>query len=337
MKKIATILLIVFSGSISLAQFSTGAVGFSVVAGTSVAIDKLVLTPDQNLTIAETELTISNVPISGIPSASVSKVYTITPSTLSYKGTVGFHFLDSELNGNLKSNLTLVYNPDSEGDDSYVTTSPGTVTGNYVSQYFGTAVDLGKITATSVSSSLPVRLVRFEVKKAGSVARIEWATAQEINNSHFIVERSADARTFTTLSKVSAIVGSGVKNEYVAFDEAPEKSVTYYRLKQVDMDGSATTFGIRAFHADQNVDGQRAYIYPMPAQDHFRINLPEKPNNGLVFSLLDINGKAIFSKPASSKDTDYEIKLPEGTPPGTYILKVTGDEINQSVKVKIIR
>ena len=337
MRGIITILLILFHGSVTLAQFSAGAVGLSVKGGTSVVINQLVLRPDTDLTIAETGLVLSATPVTGIPLSSISKVYTINPSISSFKGTVGFYFLDSELNGNLIENLTLVYNPDHEGVGAYVATTPGVVSGNYVSHYFGTAVNLGKITATTESSALPVRLISFGVKKDGEKARIAWSTTSEVNNSHFLIERSADARTFTTLTKVQADGNAGTKKDYSVFDEVPEKSITYYRLKQIDLDGTITDFGIKAFHQGLASDGEMVVAYPNPAEGSFRLHVANEQDQLLTVDLFDFNGKNILSRKIQSNKTDFEVRLPEQLPSGNYVLKIRGHQTDQSMKLVLAR
>ncbi|WP_229212801.1 S8 family serine peptidase [Dyadobacter soli] len=82
---------------------------------------------------------------------------------------------------------------------------------------------------------LPVRLVSFAATPDESSTRLEWLTAEEDNVSHFEIQRSADARTWTTLPENTPAVGEG-GHRYESVDTTPMAGLNYYRLKMVDHD-----------------------------------------------------------------------------------------------------
>lgn len=81
---------------------------------------------------------------------------------------------------------------------------------------------------------LPVRLVSFSATPVENRAQLAWRTAEEEHVSHFEIQRSADARTWTTLPVNTPAVGEG-GHEYEAVDASPLAGVAYYRLKMVDL------------------------------------------------------------------------------------------------------
>jgi hypothetical protein len=89
------------------------------------------------------------------------------------------------------------------------------------------------------NTPLPVELLYFEAKAADNEKVIcNWITATEINNDYFIVERSRDGLSFEDIGKISGAGNSNQLLSYAFTDHAPLTGVSYYRLKQVDFDGS---------------------------------------------------------------------------------------------------
>jgi hypothetical protein len=81
-----------------------------------------------------------------------------------------------------------------------------------------------------------VSLTEFQSKKVKNTALLTWITQSEVNFSHFILERSTDAKSFYEVAKVNASKRSGgSKYEYT---DTPDATTNYYRLKMVDTDGS---------------------------------------------------------------------------------------------------
>ena len=102
----------------------------------------------------------------------------------------------------------------------------------------GTAsVDHMRITVYAMSS-LPVELLDFRAEQDGEVVRLDWVTATEQDNDHFIVQRSRDGITFQEVTKVEGAGSSTSAHYYSAIDAQPWSGTNYYRLEQVDTDGS---------------------------------------------------------------------------------------------------
>ena len=97
-------------------------------------------------------------------------------------------------------------------------------------------IDYFNITCSSV---LPIELLYFNgEKKSCNQNVLYWATASEVNNDHFEIERSFDAISFTTIKKILGATNSLEIKQYTYIDSNPELGINYYRLKQVDLDGS---------------------------------------------------------------------------------------------------
>jgi hypothetical protein len=89
--------------------------------------------------------------------------------------------------------------------------------------------------------SLPLTLLNLYVNlSSNKYVILNWQTAQEINTSHFIIERSANGTDFSSIGKVSASGNNSITKDYLYTDTKPAKGTNYYRLKMVDADGIFT-------------------------------------------------------------------------------------------------
>lgn len=89
---------------------------------------------------------------------------------------------------------------------------------------------------------LPIELTDFSATKFGNSVKVEWETATETDNDHFKIERSNNGFVWTDLSKIEGAGNSTRPTEYCIIDTEPNQGINYYRLTQVDFDGSRETF-----------------------------------------------------------------------------------------------
>ncbi|MES2567304.1 MAG: lamin tail domain-containing protein [Bacteroidota bacterium] len=89
---------------------------------------------------------------------------------------------------------------------------------------------------TSNAMVLPIELLYFNANYNGKYVDLNWATATEINNDYFTIERSGDGLNFESLLKVKGAGNSTNQINYSVTDEEPINGISYYRLKQTDFD-----------------------------------------------------------------------------------------------------
>lgn len=115
------------------------------------------------------------------------------------------------------------------------------------------------------STTLPLKLVSFTAQKTdqGKI-RLNWSSDNEINTSHFIIERSNDGSSFENIGSVQAR-GSG-SSAYNFFHTIASNTITfYYRLKMVDMDGKHQYSSIVRISSD--MAALKLLLFPNPATD----------------------------------------------------------------------
>lgn len=108
----------------------------------------------------------------------------------------------------------------------------------------GGALRLDELTinGTVTSTPLPVTLLSFTAKPEGDRVQLAWTTTSEYDADHFLVERSRDLEGFIAVGEVAAQGTSKSRQYYGLTDLNPQPGVNYYRLKQIDRDGTTQSF-----------------------------------------------------------------------------------------------
>jgi poly(3-hydroxybutyrate) depolymerase len=159
---------------------------------------------------------------------------------------------------------------------------------------------------------LPVRFISFQVKQNGTSVSLQWQTAEEVNNKEFLVERSSNGSTFSTLATIPPNVESSI-NTYTYEDKTPLRGKSYYRIRQVDIDGGSTVSIIRTIlissfselHIITN--GHTASFYY------------QSPNNE-PYTITDLQGRLIQRGRVSKNKTTIS-----GLAAGAYFLQLSSE------------
>lgn len=182
--------------------------------------------------------------------------------------------------------------------------------------------------------NLPVELLSFEAERNNpSEVQLDWITATELNNAGFEVQRMLDNETeFTTIDWVD---GVGNSNDYVNYrfvDPNAYPGVSYYRLRQVDFDGTHSFSEIRAVSGEKKTVNLNISIYPNPVSDVLNIHFDELPADAKFASvkLISLNGQVLHQFEAGVQsyqllEVDYVKQLPQAA----YVIHIklnTGEE-----------
>ncbi|MEP7236238.1 MAG: T9SS type A sorting domain-containing protein [Ferruginibacter sp.] len=142
-------------------------------------------------------------------------------------------------------------------------------------------------------SALPVTFSSFTAQKQDKIAKLNWTTEQELNSSHFIIERSADGRNWQTIASIAAAGTSSNHLEYMAYDNLPLNGTSYYRIKEVDIDGRMQVSVVRPVNFDK---GYSITVSPNPAKDFIVITLDKINNAVSTIQFFNALGNLIFKE-----------------------------------------
>ncbi len=156
--------------------------------------------------------------------------------------------------------------------------------------------------------ALPITLLSFKAAVAGNYARLQWQTANEINNKGFECYRSSDDKQFV---KIGEIAASALGN-YSFTDKEPLKGNNYYKLLQIDNDGTATNLGIRTLSFGISTLGVRSF--PSPIHAEFTVVSPIAQSA----TIINLSGQVIAHLKLEAGVNMFNSSL---WPTGMYILK----------------
>lgn len=110
---------------------------------------------------------------------------------------------------------------------------------------------------------LPVSLLRFDAVVQGEQVALAWETTAEVNFDDFTVEKSSDSQNWLSLQVAEGWGTPQSTPQYATVDPQPFDGLTYYRLKQTDLDGKSTYSEVVAvaFHPSS-----RLVVSPNPAK-----------------------------------------------------------------------
>jgi hypothetical protein len=195
------------------------------------------------------------------------------------------------------------------------------------------------ISNPSGAVSLPVKLMMFNAYKDQSNVLLLWTTAGEQNNKGFEAERSVDGRSFTQTGKF--IEGAGNSSVAISYNftdtkpfEATNSAILYYRLKQVDFDGTASFSNIIKV-AQQSDNVNALSVYPNPFNANYDILFSAKQEGTVTIQMMDFQGKTVLEQKASTRSGLNKVAIAEmhNLRAGMYFVKVTFEGESQIVKL----
>jgi hypothetical protein len=159
----------------------------------------------------------------------------------------------------------------------------------------------GEITFTSTSLFLPSDLIDFSAESKLSSILLKWKTLQEIDNQGFNVQRSTDGNNFENIAWIDGQGNSTQLTNYEYDDIDAEKGILYYyRLEQVDFDGTKNYSQIITGFIEDAVGNsspsldRRIKIYPNPTQNYVRVKVDIQTENPIQYEILDIFGRRLL-------------------------------------------
>lgn len=186
------------------------------------------------------------------------------------------------------------------------------------------------IVNNAANADLPIELMAFDAnRRSTDEVLLDWQTASELNNQGFYIERMLENET--EFNRIGWIDGFGTTSEITHYeynDDNAYTGVSYYRLLQVDFDGTETFSEVHAVNgSDLNVFSD-VNIYPVPVREELTLSfgkLPKGVNSGQV-RIVDVQGRVIYD--ATVGLASHQVLLIEDAAEwasGMYLLQVQLD------------
>jgi hypothetical protein len=150
----------------------------------------------------------------------------------------------------------------------------------------------------TVNSALPLEWLDFQAHpmtdKGIQNVGLYWVTASEQQVKHFIVERSRDGKTFTPILDPVAAKNTSLKNFYQEVDTKPWLGVSFYRIREVSLNGKVSFSVIRSVVVN---DSKILFtVYPNPKTTELPLRIQTNWTENYVFNLFDAMGKLVYTR-----------------------------------------
>ncbi|MFN8276285.1 MAG: T9SS type A sorting domain-containing protein [Chitinophagales bacterium] len=174
--------------------------------------------------------------------------------------------------------------------------------------------------------ALPVKMLFFEANAMDNrVIRLSWATATEIENYGFEVERSTNGVDFTKIGFIAGHGNTSTRMDYMTDDRNAVPNVTYYyRLKQVDVDGHFEYSSV----VTARLNGERVFtvseFIPNPATGRSRLDIFADQDETISIRIFNLVGQEVVRQQEAMVKGYNSISVEFASlPVGTYTAEIT--------------
>ena len=210
--------------------------------------------------------------------------------------------------------------------------SPSTPTSSSGTVYWNGLTSFSEFGGGGGSAPLPVELVSFSGSCEDGSVHLSWQTASEFNSSHFDVEKSRDGENWQVIETIPAAGNSLQLLNYETFEQV-SNALNYYRLNQVDIDGTNKRYDPIAVSCEASSNG--IFItYPNPSNEGFNILINDKELEGeMNMNIYSATGSITLQKRIVVKEGINVFMMNEKLLPGVYFIEVK-DEQNKTKVIK---
>ena len=181
---------------------------------------------------------------------------------------------------------------------------------------------------------LPIHLSSFLAKNNGTTNQLIFRTESESNNSHFLIERSANGKDFLAIGRVEGHGTTQTVHNYEFLDKTPLQGTNYYRLKQIDFDERFEYSKILSVYFGQkNLD----VSISSATNDFIKLNIFSQNEDDANISIVDMNGRIVSVQNVILTAKENQIDISSSLQNGMYIIKINTNSGEQASKVLNIR
>ncbi len=276
------------------------------------------------------------------------------PSSPNFTSLGGGWLENLDNNGNQKwgvANINVDLLSGLEPSKNYTLEIYGRVDGNNpsTSKYDNNNNSSTNYTATfSTDAGLPVELITFQAFTANNKIELKWETATEVNNYGFEIERAEDSNQINW-EKIGFVEGNGNSNspkQYTFVDNSVLSGKYFYRLKQIDIDGSFEYSNIIEIDLSMVTEFNLAQNYPNPFNPNtiIKYSIPQLEtlhanSQQVQLKIYDILGREIATLVNEKQSPgNYEVTFDAvGLPTGIYFYKLTAGSFTDVKKMILMK
>ncbi len=234
---------------------------------------------------------------------------------------------------NLSGALNIDYSGSvADGTYTILSTSSGTVNGKFDTENVpaNLSVSYSSNSVELVTAALPVELSSFRLNVQAKDILLHWQTVSELNSDRFIIEHSNDGRNYTEIGYEAAAGFSNRPINYIFSHNQPTNGENYYRLKQVDLDGTFEYSDIRV--ASFYNFKKEVSVFPNPTQG--AVIIKNQGEKDFSLQIIHLSGKVVYQQHNITPGATM-IDL-SGLSKGMYTIRFFDEVYSQEEKIMIL-
>ena len=185
------------------------------------------------------------------------------------------------------------------------------------------------------AAALPVYFSSVNAICRANGTLITWTTEQELNSSHFEVQRSINGADWSKAGSVAAAGNSNVRKNYQLM--VPQSGKAMFRIRQVDIDGQFMFSAVSATNCEEGGSTSSSFIYPVPAKDVINIRVNADKSGVAQLTVMDLTGRKVRGKAAGLISGMNTISINvSGLAAGTYSVLIA-EENGKTEVIKFVK
>ena len=199
-----------------------------------------------------------------------------------------------------------------------------------------TANDNATTSLTVTEAPTPVTIASFTAKAVGTNAQLDWVTSSERNNAFFDIQHSTDLKVFESVGKIAGKGTTSARNTYTFTHFNPDPAVIhYYRLRQVDNDGTYADQPVKSVQFDSYVGiALKAHADPGRNVRVFVDYGDDNLSSAATVSLLDVTGQKVGTRSIQLVKGRNTVDFASGSlASGVYLVRLENPSKNTSVRI----
>ena len=166
----------------------------------------------------------------------------------------------------------------------------------------------------NLGNPLPITFLGFSAQCQGETVRLDWKAITEHPTDYFLVEKSADAIAWTAIETQKSDPGT---NNYTFMDQYPAQPASYYRLKQMNAEGTFSYSNV-VYVLGCGGHSKAISLYPNPTSNGIYLAMEDPTNSS--YELYDTKGALLHSEKVQQGITYIDLSVWTS---GTYLLKLS--------------
>ena len=192
--------------------------------------------------------------------------------------------------------------------------------GNTVTATFSA---FGAFVVAEIGVALPVKFGSIKAYEKLNGIQLDWKVYSEDKVKNYEIERSADGRSFTTVGSLPALYNNTRDGDYGFFDASPLPGISYYRIKNNDLDGKSAYSIVVRVNRNKAIKGLN--LYPNPVLNGIvTLQGSDLGRGNYKISIFAANGQEIYKQQIKHNGgtISQTIELPSTISKGVYMFSV---------------